>query len=152
MRAQGLADLREREGERLGTSSWHRVDQEKVDRFAEVSGDHNWIHVDPARAADSPVGGTIAHGMLTLTLVPRMVDELIDLAAMAPVAMNYGLDRVRFLAPVPTGSRIRGHVTVHEVRDLHGGDTVVTFAVEVEREGHAPPVCVAKLHSWFGSW
>lgn len=134
-----LADLA---GAELGPSSWIDVTQERVDRFAAATGDPQWIHVDPTRAAEGPFGTTIAHGFLTLALVVPMLDEL--LPPTGGIAINYGVDRVRFPAPVPCGSRIRGRLRVEEVSEVTGGSQLRILAT-VEREGTDKPVCVAQL-------
>ncbi|MGY0236466.1 MaoC family dehydratase [Longispora urticae] len=126
----------------LGYSAWFLVDQERIDRFAEATGDDQWIHVDPARAADGPFGGTIAHGFLVLSLLPVItLDRLV--VDRVRMAVNYGLNRVRFPAPVPVGARLRGRVEVTEVGEA-GGGTQVVCRVTMEREGGDRPVCVAE--------
>src|SRR5437763_1938199 len=105
----GMEELRAHVGQELGTSSWHLVTQEEIDAFADITGDHQWIHVDVERAKASPFGGTIAHGYYTLSLAPRVLDEVWDLQGFA-FGLNYGLNRVRFPAPLPVGSRVRGTV------------------------------------------
>src|SRR5919202_4102407 len=102
----GIDELRQAEGETLGTSEWHDVTQADIDAFADVTGDHQWIHVDPERAKDTPFGGTIAHGYYTLSLAPMLTDEILKLDGFA-FAVNYGLNKVRFPAPVPVDSRVR---------------------------------------------
>ncbi len=130
-------------GEPLGTSVWHLVTQEQIDRFAHATGDHQWIHVDPERAAAGPFGTTIAHGFLTLSLVVSFWDELVEVQGIR-LAVNYGLNRVRFPAPVPVGSRIRGHFRVVGVEEVAGG-VQVTSAATVEVEGAPKPACAAEL-------
>ncbi|MTD14034.1 hypothetical protein GIS00_08765 [Nakamurella sp. YIM 132087] len=144
-----MAQLRAGVGTLVGTSGWRTISQDLIDAFAEVSGDHNWIHVDPVRAAaDGPCDRPIAHGLLTVTLVPRFVAEVIDVTVLTRRSVNYGLDRVRFITPVPAGSRIRGHVTVQELQELSPGMSYrVTFSVVVELEGAGKPACVATLIS-----
>jgi acyl dehydratase len=134
-----LADLL---GAELGPSTWIDVTQERVDAFAAATDDQQWIHVDPARAADGPFGTTIAHGFLTLALVVPMLYEL--LPPTGGVAINYGVDRVRFPAPVPCGSRIRGRLRIEDVSEVTGGSQLRILAT-VEREGGDKPVCVAEL-------
>ena len=129
-------------GEEIGPTDWMTITQEQVDTFADATGDHQWIHVDPERAKDGPFGGTIAHGYLTLSLVPRIAAELFDLDT-SGAKLNYGVNKVRFPHPVPVGSRIRGTVTIAEVTDVPAGKQMVTrYAVEIE--GVAKPACVAE--------
>jgi acyl dehydratase len=129
------------QGERIGTSSWHEVTQPQIDAFADATGDHQWIHVDPARAADGPFGTTIAHGYLTLSLAPGLLYPL--LPTNGGLVVNYGLNKVRFPAPVPVGSRVRLHADVAGVDEFDGGRQV-TLALTFEREGAEKPVCVAE--------
>ena len=130
-------------GDRFGPSSWTEVSQERIDAFAEATGDHQWIHVDPEKAAAGPFGTTIAHGYLTLSLLPAASYEVIP-AQGSGMAINYGLDRVRFPAPVPVGSRVR---VTFEVGDVEGAEwgTQVTMTATVERDGADKPVCVADV-------
>ena len=129
-------------GRKLGTSEWFTVDQKTIDLFAEATGDHQWIHVDPERAKDGPFGGTIAHGYLTLSLVPWVAGELFDLATEG-AKLNYGVNKVRFPHPVPVGSRIRGTVTIADVSDVPAGKQMITRYV-IEIEDVAKPACVAE--------
>jgi acyl dehydratase len=130
-------------GAELGPSSWIDVTQERVDAFAAATDDPQWIHVDPERAAAGPFGGTVAHGFLTLSLVVPMLDEVLPEAGRATI--NYGVDRVRFPAPVPCGSRIRGRFRVEDVADVAGGSQLrIVATIERERGGERP-VCVAEL-------
>ncbi len=129
-------------GEELGTSSWVTVDQAMIDRFAEATGDHQWIHVDVARAKASPFGTTIAHGFLTLSLLARFVQEVYRVENLA-ARLNYGCNKVRFTAPVPSGKRIRGHFKVQSVDDAPQGVRLTTEAT-VELEGSAKPACIAE--------
>jgi acyl dehydratase len=126
----------------LGPSSWIDVTQARVDAFAAATDDPQWIHVDPVRAATGPFGMTVAHGYLTLSLVVPMLDEV--LPATGGATINYGVDRVRFPAPVPCGSRIRGRFHVDEVSEVGGGSQLRILAT-IEREGGEKPVCVAEL-------
>jgi acyl dehydratase len=130
-------------GGELGPSSWQEIRQERVDAFADATGDHQWIHVDPARAAAGPFGGTIAHGYLTLSMLAAFAFELMPVKD-ASAAVNYGLNRVRFPAPVPVGSRVRASFRVEEATEVAGGVQIV-MAATVEREGGEKPVCVAEL-------
>ncbi|MEU3751211.1 MaoC family dehydratase [Streptomyces olivoreticuli] len=140
-------ELRTAVGEELGPSDWLEVDQKRIDLFAAATGDHQWIHVDPERAAKGPFGTTIAHGYLTLSLLPSLVPLLMRIS---PVRMgiNYGLNRVRFPAPVPVGSRLRARAVITGVSEVEGG-VQLTTAVTVEREGGDKPVCVAESVSRF---
>ena len=132
-----------RPGLELGPSRWFEVPQERIDAFAETTEDRQWIHVDPERAAQSPFGTTVAHGLLTLALVIPITYELMPVED-ARLAVNYGLNRVRFPAPVPAGSRVRGRLWIEEVTDVDGGVQVVAAAT-VEREGAEKPVVAAEL-------
>lgn len=138
-----LDELHNHVGEHLGASPWHEITQEQVGLFADATGDHQWIHVDPERAKTGPFGGAIAHGFLTLSLAPLLVQEVLEVAG-ASVTINYGLNKVRFPAPVPVGSRVRADVSCVAVDDVAGG-LQGTFAVTFEREGGSKPVCVAEL-------
>lgn len=142
-------ELRGYVGQRLGASSWHEVTQEQVGLFADATGDHQWIHLDQERAAAGPFGGTIAHGFLTLSLAPMLVHEVFEVAD-AGVTINYGLNRVRFPAPLPVGSRVRADVVCSAVDEVPGG-LQVTLAVTFEREGGGKPVCVADLLLRYGA-
>jgi len=144
-----LDELHNHVGEQLGASSWHEVTQEQVNLFADATGDHQWIHVDPERAAAGPFGGTIAHGFLTVSLAPLLVQEVLEVAD-ASITINYGLNKVRFPAPLPVGSRIRAQVSCSGVDDVPGGRQA-TFAVTFEREGSTKPVCVAELLLRYGA-
>jgi len=130
-------------GDEFGPSSWIDVTQERIDAFADATGDHQWIHVDPERAAAGPFGTTIAHGYLTLSLIPAMTYEVLP-SPEGGMGLNYGLNRVRFPAPVPSGSRVRGTFTVESLEESDWGYQV-TMAATVEREGGEKPVCVAEL-------
>jgi len=131
-------------GKELEPSEWLEVTQERIDAFADATDDHQWIHVDPQRAAAGPFGTTIAHGFLTLSLcVPLLSEALADLPP-SSMSINYGTNKVRFPAPVPAGSRIRARVTVASVDEVPGGEQAV-FVMTIEREGGEKPVCVAEL-------
>jgi acyl dehydratase len=139
----GVAGLRERLGTELGVSDWVTVEQDAVDTFAELTGDRQWIHVDPERAKDGPFGTTVAHGFMTLGLSTGLLFSLFTVEDV-DVILNYGLDRVRFPAPVRVGSRIRMKATLAEATDLPGGIQVV-YRLEYELEGEPKPPCVADL-------
>jgi acyl dehydratase len=137
-----LADLQPRVGDTLGTSDWIEIDQRRIDRFADATGDHQWIHVDPVRAAAGPFGTTIAHGFLTLSLLPEMFAGAFAVAD-TRMGVNYGLNRVRFTAPVPVGSRLRGRFKLLAYEPIAGG-AQLTVEVTIEREGADRPVCIAE--------
>ncbi len=130
-------------GDEFGPSSWIEVDQARIDAFAEATLDRQWIHVDPERAASGPFGTTIAHGYLTLSLLPVMSYEVVPRQD-GGMAINYGLNRVRFPAPVPSGSRVRGSFRVDAVEEADWGYQA-TMVATVEREGGERPVCVAEI-------
>lgn len=140
-------ELRAAVGEELGSSDWLEVDQKRIDLFADATGDHQWIHVDPERAAGGPFGSTIAHGYLTLSLLPAFVPQIIRVDGVR-MGINYGVNKVRFPAPVPVGSRLRARAGLTDVSDVDGG-VQLTTKVTVEREGGAKPVCVAESVSRF---
>ena len=129
-------------GEELGTSDWLEIDQARVDRFAEATGDHQWIHVDVDRAKQGPFGGTIAHGYLTLSLVPFLGAQVFSLETPG-AKLNYGVNKVRFPHPVRVGSRVRAHVAMGEVTDLPTGKQML-LRYTVEIEGEPKPACVAE--------
>jgi acyl dehydratase len=129
-------------GDVYGPSSWIEIPQSKIDAFAEATGDHQWIHVDPERAKDGPFGTTIAHGYLTLSLLPVASYEVVP--RQGRMGINYGLNRVRFPAPVPVGSRLRATFEVIELEEIAGGGQA-TMRATVEHEGGAKPVCVAEV-------
>ena len=137
-----LADLQARVGEEVGVSEWITVDQNRIKLFADATGDHQWIHIDAERAAKGPFGTTIAHGFLTLSLLPEMSASAFQVLD-TRMGVNYGLDRVRFPAPVPSGSRLRGRFKLLKFEPLEGG-AQLTVEVTMEREGSAKPVCVAE--------
>ena len=140
-----LAGLQALVGQELGLSDWLAIDQARIDRFAEATGDHQWIHVDPARAAAGPFGAPIAHGFLTLSLLPVLFETgfAIDDVRMG---VNYGLNRVRFASPVKVGSRIRGHFKLLSFEPLEGG-AQLTVQATIELEGSAKPACIAETVS-----
>ncbi|MFK8845718.1 MaoC family dehydratase [Streptomyces sp. Ac-502] len=142
-----LDALRNAVGEDLGTSDWLEIDQKRIDLFADATGDHQWIHVDPERAASGPFGTTIAHGYLTLALLPALVPQLLRVDNVK-MGINYGVDKVRFPAPVPVGSRVRATARIAGVTEVSGGVQLAT-TVTVEREGGEKPVCVAETLSRF---
>jgi acyl dehydratase len=138
------ADLRARvEGEPF-ISDWIEIDQARVNRFADATGDHQWIHVDPERASrESPFGGAVAHGFLTLSLIPSLLMETVRIEQR--MGLNYGLNRVRFAAPVAVGARLRASFVVAEVADVSDGALQVTWDVTIEAAGGAKPACIAQF-------
>jgi acyl dehydratase len=132
-----------RPGLELGPTGWLQIDQERVNAFADATNDHQWIHVDPERAGAGPFGGTIAHGYLTLSLLAGFSFELAPVED-ASASINYGLNRVRFPAPLPVGSRVRARFRIDDVAEVEGG-VQVTVTATVEREGGEKPVCAAEL-------
>lgn len=141
LRLASVAELTGRVGEHLGYSRWHAVDQDLIDGFADVTGDRQWIHVDADRAAGGPYGATVAHGLLVLSLIPKLAYEVYRVEGVRAV-VNYGLDKVRFPAPVRAGSRIRAGVELLRVTPCPGGVQVVN-RVTVQVEGGGKPCCVA---------
>jgi acyl dehydratase len=140
---RSLDDLEADVGTHLGYGEWLTIDQARIDAFADASGDHQWIHVDPRRAASGPFGSTIAHGYLTLSLVPSLLGDLVDYAGWA-VKINYGSDRVRFPSPVPVGSRVRAGAELVAVRQVTAG-VQVTLGVTVEIDALPKPALVAEI-------
>jgi acyl dehydratase len=141
-RVEHLAELAARVGQVVATGDWLVVDQARIDGFAQATGDLQWIHVDPERAAAGPFGGTVAHGFLTLALLPLLFASALEIADVR-MGLNYGLNRVRFPAPVPAGSRLRAALRLLSFEAIEGGAQLVT-EVTVEREGGAKPACVAE--------
>jgi acyl dehydratase len=137
----GADELRAAVGEELGASDWMIIDQQRVNAFADATEDHQWIHVDPQRAAAGPFGTTIAHGFLTLSLLPHLISQAYRVDG-ATMGINYGLNKVRFPAPVPVGSTVRAQVALVEATDVTGGLHVVVRAT-LQVRGSAKPGCVA---------
>ncbi|HWD11187.1 MAG TPA: MaoC family dehydratase [Solirubrobacteraceae bacterium] len=138
----GLEEVKAHVGKELGVSDWQLVTQERIDRFAEVTGDDQWIHVDPERARETPFGGTIAHGYYTLSLAPRFSYDMFKFEGFA-FGLNYGLNRVRFPAPLPVGEKVRMRATLKALEEIPGGAQITT-ELSFEREGADKPVCVAE--------
>src|SRR5580693_4120363 len=136
-----LAEFAAATGEHLGYSDWHEITQEQVNAFADATGDHQWIHVDVERAAKGPFGGTIAHGYLTLSLLPVLVSQIYRVEGLT-MGVNYGLDRLRFPAPLPTGSRVRAGAELREIRQTERG-SLAHSRVTVHVEGQQKASCVA---------
>lgn len=141
-----LKDLEGREGQEIGVSPWLEVTQERIDTFARAIDDFQWIHVDPERAAKSPFGGTIAHGFLTLSLLSHLAERTFSFSDRR-MGINYGLNRVRFTAPLKSGTRVRGRFTLNKLEKLDGNGVQVTWNAVVEAEGSDKPVLVAE---WLG--
>ena len=137
---EGLDEVRAAVGRELGTSDWLEITQERVNQFADATGDHQWIHVDPVRAAAGPFGGPIAHGYLTLSLSNALLPDIVEVRGIS-MGVNYGVGKVRFPAPVPVGSRIRASATLAAVDDVAGG-VQTTMVITVEIEGGTKPACV----------
>lgn len=134
-------------GTQIGYSAWQEIDQKRIDLFADATGDHQWIHVDPERAAKGPFGTTIAHGYLTLSLAPALLQRVLKVEGMT-FGVNYGCNKVRFPSPVPVGSRVRMGVTVASVEDVSGGEqggVQVNFDLVMELEGSDKPACVSQV-------
>jgi acyl dehydratase len=136
------ADMQALVGQHIADSDWITIDQQRINLFAEATGDHQWIHIDPVRAATGPFGTTIAHGFMTLSLLPEMAASAMEVLD-TRMGVNYGLNKVRFPAPVPVGSRLRGRFKLLSYEPIEGG-AQVTMEVSMEREGSAKPVCIAE--------
>jgi acyl dehydratase len=147
MAFNSLEELRAAAGTEIGVSDWVEIDQARVNLFADATGDHQWIHVDPERAAAGPFKTTVAHGYLTLSLLPMLSDGVVTVAGVR-MGVNYGLNKVRFPAPLPVGSRVRARFELLSVDDVEGGVQTVARTT-VEREGGDKPVCVAETVSRF---
>jgi acyl dehydratase len=140
---ESLAELPPLLGQELAVSDWIPVTQQQINLFAEATGDHQWIHVDEERAKSGPFGATIAHGFLTLSLIPKLVESCLEIRNQR-MSINYGLNRVRFPAPVPANSRLRARVKLLECEPLPENGVQIVWQVTVEREGSDKPVCVAE--------
>jgi len=140
-----LSDLKAAVGTEVGVSDWIEITQDRIDKFAEATGDEQWIHVDTERAArESPGGKTIAHGLLSLSLIPMFIRSIIGVRGLKNT-LNYGANRIRYLSPVPAGSRLRGRVTVAAAEDVPPDALRVTYQVTIEIEGGKRPACVAEV-------
>jgi len=137
-----VADLEAKVGQEVAVSPWTTVSQEQIERFADATGDHQWIHVDPVKARAGPFGGTIAHGFLTLSLLPKLMAEALEVTGRR-MAVNYGLNKLRFTDPVPSGSKVRARFAVAAFERISGG-VQLAWNVTVEREGGAKPALVAE--------
>ena len=140
-----IAQLKTMQGKEVAVSDWVQVTQERINLFAEATGDHQWIHVDAERAKSSPFKSTIAHGFLTLSLVPELHANAMEMPSVK-MGVNYGLNKVRFTNPVPAGSRVRGRFSLKEVEDIPGG-AQVTMNCTIEIEGQEKPACIAEMIS-----
>jgi acyl dehydratase len=138
-----LAELAACVGQDVAATEWVEITQQQIQQFAEATGDHQWIHVDVERAKQGPFGAPIAHGFLTLSLLSQFFDRTIDVSS-KKMGVNYGLNKVRFMAPVPVGSRLRGHLHLHSATPIEGGGLQLQWNVTVEREGSDKPVCAAE--------
>ncbi len=141
-----LADLKSVIGEELAISNWFTVDQQRINLFAEATGDHQWIHVDPERAASGPFGAPIAHGYLTLSMMPLFMQDALKFEDVG-MSVNYGLNRVRFTSPVPVGSELRARFRLTSLEELPQGGMQMALEATVERKGSDKPVCVAETIS-----
>jgi len=140
---ESLAELLPLVGQELATSEWVTISQKQIDLFAEATGDHQWIHIDEERAKAGPFGSTIAHGFLTLSLLPKFFETALEIRN-TRMGVNYGLNKVRFTAPVPAGSRLRARMTLLACESVANDGMQMTWQVTVEREGSDKPVCVAE--------
>ena len=138
-----LAELKDCVGDEVAVSDWEEITQERIDRFAEATGDYQWIHVDAERAAKGPFGRTIAHGFLTLSMLPHFFQNSIELKDVK-MGINYGLNRVRFTSPVPVGSEVRARMKLLSIEDLPENGAQMIWEVIFERKGADRPVCVAE--------
>ncbi|MBW2288444.1 MAG: MaoC family dehydratase [Deltaproteobacteria bacterium] len=134
-------ELKDAVGKQLGKSDWLKITQQRIDLFAEATGDHQWIHVDPERAKSGPFGATIAHGYLTQSLVNKFLPEIVEVRGIS-MGVNYGADKIRFPAPVPVGSKLRGSAELVRVEEVKNGGIQATVRVTVEIEGNDRPACV----------
>ena len=140
---QTLQEVADLVGQELAVSDWIEITQERINLFAQATGDHQWIHVDPQRANQGPFGSTIAHGFLTLSLMPSFFDSAMQVQA-TRMAVNYGVNKVRFTSPVPVGSKLRARISLKSADPIDPQGFQMTYAVVVEREGSDKPVCVAE--------
>lgn len=140
---QTLSELASLVGQEIAVSDWITITQEQVNQFAQATGDHQWIHVDVEKAKAGPFGGPIAHGFLTLSLLPRFFESSFEIVQ-SRMGVNYGLNKVRFMAPVPVGSRLRARMKLLACAPIENDGVQMTWEVTIEREGHGKPVCVAE--------
>jgi acyl dehydratase len=140
---QTLQEVADQVGQELAVSDWITITQERIQQFADATGDQQWIHVDPQRASQGPFGSTIAHGFLTLSLMPAFFDSAMKINQ-TRMAINYGVNKVRFTSPVPVGSKLRGRISLKSAEPIEPNGFQMTYSVLVEREGSDKPVCVAE--------
>lgn len=140
---QTLKELSALAGQEVAVSDWITITQEQVNQFAQATGDHQWIHVDVERAKSGPFGGPIAHGFLTLSLIPRFFESSLKITE-TRMGVNYGLNKVRFTAPVPVGSRLRARMKLLKSEPIDNGGAQMSWQVSIEREGSDKPVCIAE--------
>ena len=140
---QTLAELADCVGQEVAISDWLTITQQQINLFAEATGDHQWIHVDPEKAAKGPFGGPIAHGFLTLSLIPKFFESSFEIIG-SRMGVNYGLNKVRFTSPVPVGSRLRARMKLLATQPIDNDGVQMTWEVTVEREGFGKPVCIAE--------
>jgi len=141
-----LRDLESQVGKEVGISPWVEITQARIDEFAKATEDFQWIHVDPKRAKDSPFGGTIAHGFLTLSMLPKLSESTFEFAD-RKMGVNYGLNKVRFTSPVPAGAKIRARFVLAKFEKIEGNGVQTTWSAVIEREGGDKLVCVAETIS-----
>lgn len=134
-------------GREIGASDWHQIDQGAIDEFAQLTRDHQFIHVDPVRAAATSIGGPVAHGFLTLSLLSYFAHQVVPPVAGAVMSVNYGIEKLRFLAPVRAGARVRGRFTLKDLRERRAGEWLLVLDVRVEIEGSGKPALIAE---WLG--
>jgi len=149
VKTASIADISALVGQNVGASSWVLVDQARIDRFAEVTGDHQFIHIDPVAAKATPFGGTIAHGLLILSLLPVFASDVLPVPTTTQMGVNYGFNKIRFVTPVRSGSEIRGHFTLLDFRETKPGRWQQTTDVTVEIAGESKPALVAE---WIGQF
>ncbi|NNN10962.1 MAG: MaoC family dehydratase [Acidimicrobiaceae bacterium] len=139
----GIAGLKAKIGEHIGYSDWHQITQEQINLFADATGDHQWIHVDPERAASGPFGTTIAHGYLTMSLIPMLLEQVLSVSGVS-MAINYGANKLRFPSPVPSGSKVRLGATLAEVEEIQGGAQALVD-ITIETEGSTKPSLATQI-------
>ena len=140
---QTLQELAACVGQEVATSEWVTITQEQINQFAQATGDHQWIHVDVERAKAGPFGAPIAHGFLTLSLIPTFFEQALEVVQVR-MGVNYGLNKVRFVAPVPVGSQLRAHLKLLKIEPIDNNGMQSTWEVSIERQGATKPVCVAE--------